>query len=347
MKKIKSLLILGLILSMTLMMSSVKANGSHKTVPLIAGQYDEVGLVEIWNDGDYLFVKYVITKPGLGLTETHLHVGVTLIDFPLTKNGSPKIGNFDYKLEHAYVAEYMYTIPLDWAPGDEILVAAHAVVESLPLGMGPCPILPEQVTLSVTHPHPGGLGYFQITISGGTTLDGIHPGWCIDVDNTIATSTAYTADVYCSYDPAAAVFVENPENFDLVNWILNQDYIGQVSPSGGVYAWQDVQQAIWQLLDEPYEIDGDDPVHVQEIKDAATAYGEGFVPECWEYVAIVLVPVNEQGELVGQPMIIKQPRPCDYDETAWGDGDYFNTDREEGRGDWSMYIRYTITEPIL
>jgi hypothetical protein len=86
----------------------------------------DVGDVLVWNDGDTLYVQYVVTAPWC-LTETHLHVAISLEGIP-QKNGNPPPGKFDYKGEHDCVAEYLYTIPLNWSTDTKLFIAAHAVV---------------------------------------------------------------------------------------------------------------------------------------------------------------------------------------------------------------------------
>jgi len=97
----------------------------------------KVGEVWIWNDGDYLYVKYITTYFGdWELTETHLAVAEYFADIPQTKSGNPKVGNFPYKMMHdPPVTEYTYMIPLTWAPGTILYIAAHAIVQK-PMGCG-------------------------------------------------------------------------------------------------------------------------------------------------------------------------------------------------------------------
>lgn len=93
-----------------------------------------VGQVLVWNDEDYLYVKYSITDLEWCLTETHVHVGEDegLGDFPLAgKQGNPVPGKFEHSDPHGCV-EYTYKISLDdWTVGDELYIAAHAVVENI------------------------------------------------------------------------------------------------------------------------------------------------------------------------------------------------------------------------
>lgn len=90
----------------------------------------EVGEVLVWNDGDNLYVKYVITDPDWCITETHLHVATSLAEIP-QKNGNPPPGKFDYKGEHDCVSEVFYTYDLavrGWGIDTDLTIAAHAVV---------------------------------------------------------------------------------------------------------------------------------------------------------------------------------------------------------------------------
>jgi hypothetical protein len=104
---------------------------------LIAGGGNEksamdVGQVEVWNDADYLYVKYVVDVEGWCLTETHLHVATSPEVIP-QKNGNPIPGKFEdsseYALDPCEQGPDPYMIPLDgWDVGTELYIAAHAVV---------------------------------------------------------------------------------------------------------------------------------------------------------------------------------------------------------------------------
>ena len=153
MKKLYYLIVLALILGLVLtgcLLSNVgqvptteqsgityltkHTEGDPFTTVLIADGGDEtsaidVGEILVWNDGNTLYVQYVVTAPWC-LTETHLHVfldDVEYTDVP-QKNGNPPPGQFDYKEEHECVPDYTYEIPLDWIPETPLFIAAHAVV---------------------------------------------------------------------------------------------------------------------------------------------------------------------------------------------------------------------------
>ena len=108
-------------------------------------------------------------------------------------------------------------------------IAAHGVVQTGGAD-GLEAMLPDQVTISTVYP---GLefsapSYFDITVSGGTTLDGTYDGYCVDTDGGAVSGTA---NVYSSYEPLPQTRIEYPENLDLVNWIINQGFEGQPSVS--------------------------------------------------------------------------------------------------------------------
>ena len=103
-----------------------------ESYPLYAGQDELVGHVEVWNDAENLYVKYVIDDTNdWCLTEIHLHVFIDNIDYTdiTLNNGNPPPGQFDY-IDEDINCEKTYEcdpIPLDpsW---ENIYIAAHAVV---------------------------------------------------------------------------------------------------------------------------------------------------------------------------------------------------------------------------
>jgi hypothetical protein len=99
------------------------AGGGNENSEIIAGD------VLIWNDADYIYVKYVTDAPWL-ITETHLAIGDNFCDdIPQTKKGNPIPGQFEYSNYHDYVSEFLYTIPNTWPTGTSLYIAAHAVVK--------------------------------------------------------------------------------------------------------------------------------------------------------------------------------------------------------------------------
>jgi uncharacterized repeat protein (TIGR01451 family) len=150
--------------------------------------------------------------------------------------------------------------------------------------------LPDTVTINLHH---GSDSWFVTTITNGGSLDGTSEGWCADSGHGIQMDKDYTANVFSSYESLPAGLVGHPENFDLVNWIINQHFVGKsAGGSLGNYTMQDVQQAIWELID--YDIYYSIPYNsarVAQIKALAAAH-EGFTPTCGDLVAIILQPVG-------------------------------------------------------
>jgi len=197
--------------------------------------------------------------------------------------------------------------------------------------------LPDKVCFSLTKDAGYGLPSYAdttIVLSGNPH---VFDTWCLNANVQILGDQSYTAIVLTPEQAGAEGLMLNPENMDLVVYILNQDYQGKPSPSGGVYTLGDVQVAIWNLIDD--EI-GDDmgeysPVRVQEIIADALANGEGFVPGCGGDQVVVLKPV-----LVGcdpdtlatapvtQVLVIEVPITCDDPGPGTGTPGYWGNHPE-------------------
>jgi hypothetical protein len=358
-KKVGLSILVMLLLSsiLGLVITPVKAHTEDDPLvgELIAGQNIDVGEVIVWNDADYLYVKYLIdgdltpddpsddAVPTL-IYETHLHVAESMEVIPQTKKGNPIPGLFEYNTEHnPGVPQYTYQIPLVWDLDTELCIATHAVVQKLGGLAGIELALPDQVTMSVIYPSAGDPAYFPTTtISGGTNLDGVYEGWCVDTDHVIYQNTDYIADVYSSYEEFPEGLIEYPENLDLVNWIINQGWVGQSSPSCmGIYTYGDVQRAIWTLVEDVVLTSGLGPwsqCRVDEILADAYANGEGYEPGCGDYIAIILVPGDGNIQFVTtQVTVVTIGVPCEtIDETAWGYGFDFPGNN------WATYFGYTV-----
>lgn len=175
--------------------------------------------------------------------------------------------------------------------------------------------LPGQVTLQkvIQSGSPSATGrsnFVDLVIAGGGALNGTVDGYCIDPDRPIdmenddnangvidpsEVGTSYTAKVYSSYESLPSGLLGQPENLDLVNWILNQDFSGKASSSFGFYNSTDIQQAIWVLIGPSYSlpedaIGSDWYNRTSEIISLARANGEGFVPSFGQKIGVILVP---------------------------------------------------------
>ncbi|WP_243472062.1 hypothetical protein [Winogradskyella sp. MH6] len=152
---------------------------------------------------------------------------------------------------------------------------------------------------------PGTNAYFDIAIDGGDVMQ----AFCSDrLPHLGADDDFIDFTVISTYDSAILaggtfedVFT-NSQNFDKVNWILNNiDY-----SAGSQYAYGHVQYAIWKLIEGPFDNDytdfltltpGDwndavDNALGDEIYDAAVANGEGYTPECGGKIGLLLIPAD-------------------------------------------------------
>ncbi len=184
-------------------------------------------------------------------------------------------------------------------------------------------MLPSQVTVTTTA-KPGNESYFAITIDDSSGfLSGTEiPAWCADQDLSLENNETVEFDVYSSYGELPEGRFEKPENFDKVNWLLNQTIIGEESPNGlGEYTFGHIQYAMWLLVDDSvcqvctaltdpistWNNDGNDVEQAEEIRDLALAQGNGFTPGCGELMAIVLVPDGKQSIIIGKEV---EEVPC-------------------------------------
>ena len=266
-----------------------------------------VGKVIASITGNILTVQYVLDEPWEA-TEYHLWVGTDFTKIP--RNAAP--GRFPYSDGPIITV----TLGDDFTPGTPIYLAAHAVVthdggvEALEA------MLPETAKFSIVLNRI--VTYLTTTVTEGGMLDGVYGSYCIDSGISIEPEEVYDAWVYSSYAlPDGFDKVDYPENFPLVNWIINYIEVGDY------YTYADVQRAIWELLETAPQNIADppivfDPDKVADIIDAAEAYEEDFgdfVPECGQYLVIVLDPVQAV-----QPLIIWKLVPCGESETAWAIG---------------------------
>jgi hypothetical protein len=206
--KQKSLFVVVMFLSLFILgigfSSASILNGEY---PLIAGQYDEVGTVYVHNDANYIYVNLVITDPDYAMSESHVHVGLVLGDFPLTKKGNPKVGNFDFSADHnPPVRDYTYTIPYSGAIVTEIKIAAHAVVS---LGNPDLPNGVDDIVYATkrTNPNPLKCAIFKYDLSNdsdaqlGSELDEYANALAFDPVNGVLYFTRQSV-AHANYEPS-------------------------------------------------------------------------------------------------------------------------------------------------
>lgn len=310
-------------------------------VPLVAGKHYTVGDVHVEIDGTNLVATYLITDGYSSLIKTHLYVGAQ----PPPKSAP---GDFPFKHEKVRGAIDVFVIPLaelNLVPGGCIYVAAHADVYAA-VDFKPIKIkkfletLPETADLTIGYPG-GGNSYLDAIVTAGGILDGVHNDWCVDTDHEVVPGDMYHVEIRSSLVPQPTEILDFPENMDIVNFILNEDYIGRESSAYGPYTWGDVQQAIWEVIEDevPQGDAGTDPydqARVDEIVVDALARGEGFKPECNDIAATILRPIDADGNTAAQITVIETVLRCPAKikkEGAWGAGPY---PLEHG---WGSYFR--------
>lgn len=317
---------------------------------LIAGQTIPVGEVRVWNDDTNIYVKYVITDDAWCLTATHLAVEQSLADIPKTKAG-PVPGLFEYSDMMDCGSEKLYTIPLSWASGTDVYIAAHAVVQTiigysepdLALFAG---MLPAEATMLATNPYLGGPAYFPEINVNGDPLTGTYEGWCVSTALGLHAGVLYNANVFSSYETLPDGLVDIPGNLNMINWIINQQFVGKgidCNPDLPQYTYGSVQRAIWELIDDVASDASLGPwsrCQRDTIIDAAYDNGVYYEPGCNEYVGVILQPFDSQGQFA-QPVIVPVKLTCEpiwQSNTAWGNGARFTTKN------WATYFTYRIED---
>ena len=130
-----------------------------------------------------------------------------------------------------------------------------------------------------------------------------------------------------------AGLVDKPYNLDLVNWLLNQSFVGEQSydtalggDAGnnglgeylGAFTYGDVQKAIWTLIENSTSDNGIgtwSPDRANELVAAAIANGENYSPGCGDTVAVILQPVDGSGNTnhqitIAQITLAEIPNVC-------------------------------------
>lgn len=313
---------------------------------LLAGQHLYVGTLDVCDDGFDLVVTFDLSDTGSSLLATHLYLGASA-------PASHAPGRFPYQHDGLASPVDAYAVALSdlgLGAGDRVYVAAHAEVSAVVGYEAPAllldPALPPTATL--TAEYPGADSYWAITLDGGGALDGAYAGWCVDTSRTMASDTPYTVVPISSYDPAAAAYVDHPENLDALNWLVNGDFVGLPATScGGDYTFSDVQLAIWTLIEDAPSTAGLvdwSECRAQALVAAALAQGEGYAPGCLDAMVLLLVPIDPNGDPVAQ-IIIAQVTVVDVDlacdpilrnETAWASGD------TRFRRSWASYFTYVV-----
>jgi hypothetical protein len=141
--------------------------------------------------------------------------------------------------------------------------------------------LPEhEVSVTVSPGLPD--SYFAVELSGlgdgFHIFDGTWRGWCVDTEVRILAY--FDAIVLSSYDPFLPSWACDDEQWNYINYILNNKH-----PDAGM---MDIQWAIWYFSDEGIEIPEMFPLAMEMVNDAL-ANGEDFRPTTGEWGAVLLL----------------------------------------------------------
>lgn len=295
--------------------------GTTTVLPLIAGQFSEVGTVTVSTDGNNLTVKYEITENNWYITETHLYVGIQ-------PPSSSAPGKFPYQHPNlSNVSTDTYTIPI--STGTTYYIAAHAVVYnelSKQIVGWDCltvdrlnTLLPASGNIMVqriTYP----VNYFDVTITNSGNLDGNYAGWCLDRHHGILQNTTLDTNLFSSYETLPDYLITGefptisyPENMDLVNWVINHN---------DGYTISETQNVIWKLLNM-YEYRYHTlTVHEQVLYDESLTHN-GFIPDinAGEVPTFIAQPLYPG--LIYQSILVELeclPVYQNDSETAWAQG---------------------------
>ncbi len=160
-----------------------------------------------------------------------------------------------------------------------------------------CDSLPAQIDLSIAF---DGVD-FQITVEddASTAADdalasAVWSGACIDIEGELLLDTDLTVNVYGICGDIPDGLIQNPENLDLINWILNEEFVGGDTMDGSAqYNIFDVQEAVWTLSDGTVSSNA----IANEIVAKAQAEGEGFMAGEGDLVAVIFDPIAPSADV--------------------------------------------------
>jgi len=335
------LLVVALALALVLPAAPAAAHTEEEpqVVTLFAGQDIDVGTVSVWNDGTDLYVKYQTTGDWV-ITETHLEVVTDPDDFPQTKKGNPIPGHFTYSMEHnPAVTEYEEVISgftAGFTAGDCVYIAAHAVVVRPVEGcwetvwqIGDVEGVDPASGLLYNYADEFNWGPVGATpTTAGPGLSVIEPPF---TDPFIAGTTPLNQFPYNSnYGRGYAT------DFD-VQWSGSLPFGGKLTVS-----WSPGQSA------NETKVVGDGISTTSFSATGTPRPGEGWFMDKYPLVEheVSINPLSDGVHTINFQHTqgdgtfwdwIRLEKPCEQEETAWGDGTRFVE-----KGNWATYFCYCI-----
>jgi hypothetical protein len=258
---VRRILVLGAVI-LVVLTSSAQADVSYRpargsavaysegcTFDLVAGQHTKVGEVTTsWQD-DGLLVTYLITAVEWRISEIHFGW------FSAPQDHMPP-GSLQYKQDGLNTQAIQFFVPNSSLCGKTTCdmpeyFLAHAVVNrSTPCGnktLYSRQFLPDFAKFRAFL--GGQRAQFRLEIQGERPLVGNgFNGWCLDREAEVRNGIWHNSLVVYDWSQLEGI-VTHPENMDLVEWIVLEDYVGKKEHCGEIVQRHHVQNAIWHLAD--------------------------------------------------------------------------------------------------
>ncbi|MCQ0969377.1 Ig-like domain-containing protein (plasmid) [Paracoccus sp. TK19116] len=276
-----------------------------KTVDVLANDTDA--------DGDTLTITSVAGQSIVeGGTVDVNGVSISLVGGKLVIDGASAYA--DLEIGQKVSASYSYTISdgnggIDTAKLDMSFCGAKNTLDTIAAS------LPESGLLTVSRDRVGDTFYNAVvTGTGDDRFDGqsFDIAYCVAGYDFLQIDTPFLAKIYLAdADSIPAGTVANPQNLDMVNWILNQDFsaMDNGDGTGGTYTEAEIQGAIWGLTDDLVFVNENFPAYgttanAREIYDMALANGDGFEAGEGDIVGVIFDPVLPDALPTEQPIIL-------------------------------------------
>lgn len=299
------------------------AAGSDCDFALIAGQNENVGRVYLdWGD-DALDVTYAIEDIEWWISEVHF-------GWFNEPEGYAIPGQMQVKFDQLHTQVVQFSVPRDEicpnkADGSKCTCpcyfAAHAVVKRT-VGCDdekriydPDFVLPKYASFAA---YLGGAGaQYRLEVRSDGILNGNgYNGWCLDRQAKVYSGRWHDAFVVSDWEDLDGI-VDRPENMDLVEWIVAQRMVGTRTYCGQIVKRYHVQNAIWNLVDDPQI--GLGCVARAIVSDAYRHQGQKAIQrDCWGLKGIfAFVPIyrtffDSNGDPHRVPNYDVQPMLTDY-----------------------------------
>jgi len=152
--------------------------------------------------------------------------------------------------------------------------------------------------------------WFDMTLSaipqGYDVTNGSYLGWCVQIDTNMTRGVNHTVLLYSSYNPTM------PENFSSNNWSKVNYVINHKQGDR-----ESIQTAIWYFVcNYPYPTND---TQAQAMITAANNYGEDFIPQPGETIAILVDVINDVYSIQRTFFEMQIPSVVTLGDFVWND----------------------------